>query len=85
VFIHNLNHVSVFFLTLRLSCLPSGKPALAYPSPTYLVGLSTSSNSRFGKRKDGRKEKSRKNMFCWILTNRNLKNLNKNEGLETKE
>jgi hypothetical protein len=24
-------------------------------------------------------------MFCWILANRNLKNLNKNEGLETKE
>ncbi len=41
VFIHNLNHVSVFILTLRLSCLPSGQPALAYPSPTYLVGLST--------------------------------------------
>ncbi len=41
VFIHNLNQVSVFFLTLRLSCLPSGQPALAYPSPTYLVGLST--------------------------------------------
>jgi hypothetical protein len=41
VFIHNLNHVSVFLLTLRLYCLPSGQPALAYPSPTYLVGLST--------------------------------------------
>ena len=45
VFIHNLNHVSVFLLTLRsslrLSCLPSGQPVLAYPSPTYLVGLST--------------------------------------------
>jgi hypothetical protein len=44
VFIHNLNHVSVFLLTLRsslrLSCLPSGQPVLAYPSPTYLVGLS---------------------------------------------
>jgi hypothetical protein len=29
---YNLNHVSVF---LRLSCLPSGQPVLAYPSPTY--------------------------------------------------
>ncbi len=38
---YNLNHVSVFLLTLCLSCLPSGQPVLAYPSPTYLVGLST--------------------------------------------
>ncbi len=38
---YNLNHVSVFLLTLRLSCLPSGQPVLASPSPTYLVGLST--------------------------------------------
>ncbi len=42
--IHNLNHVSVFPLTLRLSCLPLCLPALAYPShhhyPSTCVGLS---------------------------------------------
>ncbi len=31
---HNLNHVSVFLLTLRLSDLPLGKPLLTYPSPS---------------------------------------------------
>ena len=30
-----------FPLTLCLSCLPSGQPVRAHPSPTYLVGLST--------------------------------------------
>ncbi len=29
---HNLNHVSVFLVTLLLSCLPLGKPLLTYPS-----------------------------------------------------
>ncbi len=29
---HNLNHVSVFLLTLRLSCLPLGLPAPTYPT-----------------------------------------------------
>ncbi len=42
---HNLNHVSVFFLTLRLSCLPLYQPVLTYPSPHHLtctgVGWST--------------------------------------------
>ncbi len=42
---HNLNHVSVFPLTLRLSCLLLCLPALAYPShhhyPSTCVGLST--------------------------------------------
>ena len=45
VCIHNLNHVSVFPLTLRLSCLPLCWPVLAYSSLTpYLtrcVDLST--------------------------------------------
>ncbi len=42
---HNLNHVSVFLLTLRLSCLPLCWPVLAYRSPhlypTRCVCLST--------------------------------------------
>ncbi len=37
-----------FLLTLRLSCLPSGQPVRAYPSPTYLVGLSTIANYNYG-------------------------------------
>ena len=45
VCIHNLNHVSVFPLTLRLSCLPLCWPVLAYssptPYPTRCVDLST--------------------------------------------
>jgi hypothetical protein len=36
-----------------------------YGAIWYLVRLST--QSRFGKRKNGRKEKSRKNKFCWLL------------------
>ena len=45
VCIHNLNHVSVFPLTLRLSCLPLCWPVLAYssltPYLTWCVDLST--------------------------------------------
>ncbi len=47
VCIHNLNHVSVFPLTLRLSCSPLCWPVLAYssssptPYPTRCVDLST--------------------------------------------
>ncbi len=32
MFIHNLKHVSVFLVTLRLSCLPLACHCLAYPS-----------------------------------------------------
>ncbi len=42
---HKLNHVSVFLVTLRLSCLPLGQPVPAYPShhhlPCTVIGLST--------------------------------------------
>ncbi len=42
---YNLNHVSVFSVTLRLSCLPLACITLTYPSPTppccTVVGLST--------------------------------------------
>ncbi len=42
---YNLNHVSVFPVTLRLSCLPLACVSLTYPSPTppccTVVGLST--------------------------------------------
>ncbi len=42
---YNLNHLSVFPVTLRLSCLPLACVSLTYPSPTppccTVVGLST--------------------------------------------